>query len=72
MSEREGSLILEKVFSALRSQGAKRTEVLEQLCFPLDELSALTFNNHYFMKTLTGDGIQTGKSKITSQLKIIN
>ena len=59
MPEREKSLILEKVFSALHSQGVKRAEILRQLCFPADEISALTFNNRFFMEAIIGDGILT-------------
>lgn len=59
MPEREKSLILEKVFSALRARGVKRTDILEQLRFPADEVSALTFNNRFFMEAITGDGLQS-------------
>lgn len=59
MPEREKSLILEKVFSALRAQGVKRTEILGQLRFPADEVSTLTFNNSFFMEAITGDGLQS-------------
>lgn len=56
MPEREKSLVLDKVFSALRSQGVKRGEILEQLRFPADEVSALTFSNSFFMGSIDGDG----------------
>lgn len=60
MPERENSLILEKVFSALRAQGVKRAEILNQLRFPTDEISALTFNNPFFMDAITGEGLKSG------------
>ncbi|PNK64929.1 MULTISPECIES: ImmA/IrrE family metallo-endopeptidase [Pantoea] len=71
MPDREESLILDKVFSALRSQGAKRIEILEQLRFPLDELSALTFNNRFFMEALTGDSFRANALKNISHLSIV-
>ncbi|HHR6017596.1 TPA: ImmA/IrrE family metallo-endopeptidase [Providencia alcalifaciens] len=51
---REKSLILDKIFTALRQQGIKRSEVLEQLNIPLDEMNALTFNNPFFMEAYNG------------------
>ncbi|XBS68927.1 hypothetical protein ABK905_20595 [Acerihabitans sp. KWT182] len=57
MPEREKSLVLDKVFSALRAHGVKRGEILAQLRFPVDEVSALTFNNSFFMGAIDGDGI---------------
>lgn len=71
MPEREVSLILEKVFSALRANGAKRTEILKELRFPLDEISALTFNNPYFMEALTGSSSIISNNKDTSHLSLI-
>ena len=43
MEARETSLLLEKIFNALRARGMSLKEVLEQLGWPLDELKALTF-----------------------------
>lgn len=57
MDDRERSLILEKVFSALRSSGIKRNTILEQLRFPADEVSALTFSNSFFMGSINGEGL---------------
>lgn len=59
LPEREKSLVLEKVFTALRSKGVRRSEIIEQLRFPLDEVSTLTFNNNFFMETIDGDGMHT-------------
>lgn len=73
MSEREKSLILEKVFSTLRTQGIKRTEILEQLRFPADEVNALTFNNPFFMEAITGAGFESGieRNKHKPQLQLV-
>ena len=57
MDDRERSLVLEKVFSALRSSGIKRSTILEQLRFPADEVSALTFSNSFFMGSINGEGL---------------
>ena len=38
MEARETSLLLEKIFNALRARGMSQKEVLEQLGWPLDEL----------------------------------
>ncbi|HIH5240433.1 TPA: hypothetical protein ACYSE7_002525 [Raoultella ornithinolytica] len=57
MDDRERSLVLEKVFSALRSSGTKRSTILEQLRFPADEVSALTFSNSFFMGSINGEGL---------------
>lgn len=43
MKEREASLLLEKIFHALRVKGISQNDVLEDLGWPLDELTALTF-----------------------------
>ncbi|WP_375293532.1 transposase [Proteus mirabilis] len=73
MPEREKSLILEKVFSTLRTQGIKRTEILEQLRFPPDEVNALTFNNPFFMKAITGAGFESGieRNRHKPQLQLV-
>lgn len=73
MPEREKSLILEKVFSTLRTQGIKRTEILEQLRFPADEVNALTFNNPFFMEAITGAGFESGieRNKHKPQLQLV-
>lgn len=61
MDMREKSLVLDKVFMALRSQGIKRSKVLEQLRLPADEISAITFSNTFFMEAHDG-----GRSSLTS------
>lgn len=43
MGKRETSLLLEKIFNALRTRGISQKDVLEQLGWPLDEFKALTF-----------------------------
>lgn len=58
MKQREKSLVFDKVFTALRSQGIKRKEILEQLRIPSDEASNLTFGNNIFMEVVDG-----GKSR---------
>ncbi|HGN0427929.1 XRE family transcriptional regulator [Proteus mirabilis] len=72
MPGREKSLILDKVFSTLRSQGVKRGEILKQLRLPIDELSALTFNNNFFMEAISGnEDMQRSKNKFTPKLQLI-
>ena len=55
MLEREKSLVLDKVFSALRRDGVRRSEILNALQLPLDEVSAMTFNNNFFMEAIEGE-----------------
>lgn len=40
----EKSLILEKVFKALRDEGVSKFDVAEELLIPIEEIDALTFN----------------------------
>ena len=40
----EKSLILEKVFKALRDEGISRSNVAEELLVPIEEIDAITFN----------------------------
>lgn len=62
IEEREKSLVLDKVFAALRAKGTKRSEIIEQLRLPLDELRAFTFNNSFFMDAIDGGGSATTHS----------
>jgi len=49
LENRETSLVFQKIFNTLREKNISRTEILKELKLPLDELSALTFNNPFFM-----------------------
>lgn len=72
ISEREKSLVLEKVFSTLRAQGVRRGEVLKQLRFPADEASALTFNNSFFMEAIDGGKLAAQESRQrSSHLRLV-
>ncbi|HBY5479192.1 helix-turn-helix domain-containing protein [Klebsiella pneumoniae] len=72
MEEREKSLVLDKVFSALRTKGVKRGEILEQLKFPADEASALTFNNSFFMEAINGGKLTALESeRCSSHLRLV-
>ncbi|MDI5624033.1 XRE family transcriptional regulator, partial [Salmonella enterica subsp. enterica serovar Kentucky] len=72
MEEREKSLVLDKVFSALRSKGVKRGEILEQLRLPADEASALTFSNSFFMEAINGGKLRTQESGVRpSHLRLV-
>lgn len=48
LDERETSLVLQKVFNRLRESKIPRSEILNDLQLPLDELSSLTFNSSFF------------------------
>ena len=75
MEHRETSLILAKVFDALRQKGFKRSELLKELKLPLDELRALTFDNNYFGLELiskVNNVIESKKSEKSTTLKIVN
>lgn len=62
MSERETSLVLEKIFAAIRAKGTKRIDLLNELNMPLDELSTLTFNNSYFELNVIEGSAQPNRS----------
>ncbi|RBM52898.1 helix-turn-helix domain-containing protein [Vibrio tarriae] len=77
LESRETSLVLQKVFNKLREKNLSRTEILNELKLPQDELSALTFNNPFFMlKTVVsnkGDEAIHLSTKATQPiLKVIN
>ncbi|CAI1090939.1 Domain of uncharacterised function (DUF955) [Serratia fonticola] len=72
LPEREKSLVLEKVFAALRAKGVRRMEILDKLRFPLDEISTLTFNNSFFMGAIEGDGARSAPNeKGSSHLSLV-
>ncbi|MFZ2386830.1 MAG: ImmA/IrrE family metallo-endopeptidase [Polaromonas sp.] len=48
----EKSLILEKVFKALRDEGVSKSDVANELLIPIEEINALTFN--LMLNLLTG------------------
>ncbi|HDZ9484604.1 TPA: ImmA/IrrE family metallo-endopeptidase [Vibrio cholerae] len=77
LESRETSLVLQKVFNKLREKNLSRTEILNELKLPQDELSALTFNNPFFMlKTVVsnkGDEAIHLSTKATQPiLRVIN
>ena len=74
MTEREKSLVIEKVFSKIKSNGTKRSELLRELNIPSDEISALTFNNIFFDMALVPSTISSPKTSgpRTSHLHIVN
>lgn len=63
LQERESSLLLEKVFNALRTRGISQKDVLEQLGWPLDELKALTFGQGLGMYVLSNQVITKVNNK---------
>lgn len=70
MPEREKSLVLEKVFSALRAKGVRRSDVIEALRLPLDEISTMAFNNNFFMEAIEGPRVTTSSRK-TANLTLV-
>lgn len=63
MEKRETSLLLEKIFSALRTRGISQKEALEQLGWPLDELKALTFGLGLGMHVASNEAVASTSSK---------
>lgn len=74
MNEREKSLVIEKVFSKIKSKGIKRSELLKELNLPSDEVSALTFNNIFFDMSLISTTTNYPKKNESrpSHLRIVN
>ncbi|HHR6054305.1 TPA: helix-turn-helix domain-containing protein [Providencia alcalifaciens] len=68
IESREKSIIIDKVFSALRNSGVKPIEVLNQLHIPVDEMRAFTFDNGFFMEAIKGDGNTTRRPQANLQL----
>lgn len=65
MQERESSLLLDKVFNALRTRGVSQKDVLEQLGWPLDELKALTFGQGLGLHVLSNRTVVPVNNKKT-------
>lgn len=62
--DRETSLILDKVFNALRNKGFKRSNLVDELQIPVDELSAITFNNPFLsMKVISNLSVLNEKAE---------
>lgn len=67
----EKSIVLEKVFSALRDEGITKTDVAEELLIPVDEINALTFG--LMLNLLKGGQESDGKSKKSkAQIRLVS
>nr|MBF4395796.1 XRE family transcriptional regulator [Vibrio anguillarum] len=78
LESRETSLVFQKIFNKLREKNISRSEVLNELKLPQDELSALTFNNPFFLFKAVVSKINNGKTTLSSSntsqptLKVVN
>lgn len=66
MDKRETSLLLEKIFNALRTRGISQKDALEQLGWPLDELKALTFGQGLGMHVASNKSIISNSNRKTT------
>lgn len=70
--DRETSLILEKVFSSLREKKIPRSEILSELNYlPVDEVSALTFKNSFFINVISTNNNPSFISSSKPKLKLV-
>lgn len=67
-SGHEKSVVLEKVFAALREEGITKTTVAEDLSIPVDEINALTFG--LMLNVLQGGRTTEGSSSPKSRAPI--
>ncbi|HFQ5336109.1 TPA: helix-turn-helix domain-containing protein [Vibrio vulnificus] len=66
---RETSLVLQKVFTKLRENNVSRNDVLTELKLPRDELSAISFNNPFFLFQSVSSNSLPKKPKPSERLK---
>ncbi|MBE3721734.1 ImmA/IrrE family metallo-endopeptidase [Vibrio parahaemolyticus] len=77
LESRETSLVFQKIFNKLREKNISRNEVLNELKLPQDELSALTFNNPFFLFKAVVSKVRNEKAPLSSNtsqptLKVVN
>jgi Zn-dependent peptidase ImmA (M78 family)/transcriptional regulator with XRE-family HTH domain len=66
---REASLVLQKVFGKLKADGVGRSDIVEMLGLPEDELDCLTFG--LTLTSLKGGGIASSTTSRRPELKLV-
>lgn len=71
LEAREQSLILEKVFKALKSKGFSRVDIAGELNLPIDEIGGLTFKNPLFNMSIAGGNPNIKRSEGVPNLTLV-
>lgn len=73
ITNREVSMILEKVFHSLREQKIPRSQILSELNqLPVDEIYSLTFNNNLFnLNVISVNDVKTNSFPSLTKLRVV-
>jgi Zn-dependent peptidase ImmA (M78 family)/DNA-binding XRE family transcriptional regulator len=71
LEAREQSLILAKVFKALKEKGFNRMDIAHELALPFDEIGSLTFNNPLFSMSVAGGNPNLRRGNIAPKLSLV-
>ncbi len=71
LQTREQSLLLGKIFTALKSKGISRTDIANELALPFDEVANLTFDNPMFKLNVAGGNPYLEKATARANLSLI-